>query len=284
MEMKKESGTGQINYPVNFNLPFNGPDQGGSRVFNPLEELENSSFKVSFENSADSYQFGISSYHGGGQGPIWSENADESEFIETVGYFQYTDSDGKNYFITPTDGSQMLLLSATELSYHASRVFFEEQLGKEYSGGTLSFDWYYISDMPTFIEQYTVGAGVGAKFYLDNENTFIDSGFLAYESKGENPWNTDNLPDEEFFTGSSNGWQTQEIHLDPEISYDELWLDLGVHKAEFDSFEEDEFDEGGDVYLLVDNIQLTGLNDMMQFGQVENALWNNSDWSMGFLG
>jgi len=274
--MEYPGSTDQANYLVNFNLPFNGPDQGGSRVFNPLEELANSGFKVSFENSNDSYQDGIS-YHGMWGGPGVVEDADESEFIETVRYFQYTDSDGKSYFITPTDGSQMLLLSATEAIYHSIQVDFYKALGKEYAGGALSFDWYFISDMSSLISGYENGAGGVAGLFLDNEFQLDDSGFFAYENSDDLFEEMDEWEDEDLSTGSSNGWQTQIIPLDPEVSYDALWLELGVLKDE-DWGEDD--DDNGDVYLLVDNIQLTGLNDMMQFGQVENALWNHSDWSV----
>jgi len=264
----------QEGYPVNFNFPVNGPDQGGSRVFNPLEELASSRFKVSFEDSGDSYDYGVSYY-----GDWWDqeviESADDSEFIETVQYFQYTGSDGKGYFIMPTDGRQMLLMSATESLYHESLAGIYRELGKEFTGGTLSFDWYFISDMTPEADEYFNLAQGAAEFGLGGEWQARHSGVLAFEEMGyfDEPVGV--------VSGSSSGWQTQVIHLDQDTTYDSLEFVLGVFK------EEDEFEgvggDTGDVYLLVDNIQLNGLNDMMQFGQVENALWNESEWFGGIF-
>jgi len=272
----------QTNYPVNFDSPFNGPDQGGSRVFNPLEELASSRFKVSFEDSSDSYDNGITYY---GRWPAGSsgesENADDSEFIKTVQYFQYTDSEGTGYFIMPTDGSQMLLLSAKESLYHLAQVGIYKELGRELTGGTLSFDWYFISDMDTpDHEEYENLASGMVDSWLGNEDlTASYSGIFAYENKNDAFWELDEWPNEEVVTGSSSGWQTQVIHLDQDTTYDSLMLELGVIKDE--DWDVD-FEDNGDVYLLVDNIQLNGLDEMMQLGQVENALWNNSGWPAAF--
>jgi len=267
----------QEGYPVNFNFPVNGPDQGGSRVFNPLEELTSSGFKVSFEDSSDSYDDGVS-YYGELWNPYVVEGADGSEFIETVQYFQYTDSDGKGYFIMPTDGGQMLLLSGTESLFHLAQVGIYKELGKEFTGGTLSFDWYFISDMDTADnEKYENLAGGRVDSWLEGEDLIASySGVFAYENKNDAFWVLGGWPNEEVVTGSSSGWQTQVIHLDQDTTYDSLMLELGVIKDE-DWFIDNE--DNGDVYLLVDNIQFNGLDDMIQFGQVENALWNNSEWS-----
>jgi len=268
----------QEGYPVNFNFPVNGPDQGGSRVFNPLEELASSRFKVSFEDSSDSYDFGISNY-----GDLWgqeaSEEADDSEFIQTVQYFQYTDSDGKGYFIMPTDGGQMLLMSATELLYHESLAVIYKELGKEFTGGTLSFDWYFISDMTPEADEYLNLAQAAAVTGSVEGWQTEHSGVLAFEEQ-----DFFQEPEERFVSGSSSGWQTQVIHLDQDTTYDSLRLVLGVFKNEENGWPWGEDEDAGDVYLLVDNIQFNGLNDMMQFGQVENALWNESEWFNGFFG
>jgi len=278
----------QTEYPVNFNFPVNGPDQGGSRVFNPLEELASSRFKVSFEDSSDSYDFGESYYYGNWQdGEEVTEDAHDSEFIQTVQYFQYTDSDGKGYFIMPTDGSQMLLMSATELTYHFAQVGLYKELGKEFTGGTLSFDWYFISDMTPEADQYVnvAGAATGLVMGGDWQEDYGRGGFFALEAQGVAPFEgvpVDGFdPDSIDNTGSSSGWQTQVIHLDEDTTYDSLMLALSVNKDE--DWDIDSEEDNGDVYLLVDNIQFNGLDNMLQFGQVENALWNNTQWFGGIL-
>jgi len=72
---------------------------------------------------------------------------------------------------------------------------------------------------------------------------------------------------------NASGWQTHVFALDQNTVYDAVDLSSEVLKDEdWDSGTKDD----GDAYLLIDNIQFSGLNDMMQF-----AVLNNSAWMMG---